>query len=439
MNTQIVGNVLGGLTNGLSSGMGPVGAILGGGLGLIQGIAAKNEAERQKKRAQIMQNSQQAYFKTEALRSDIENNQQSYRLPAVKNGGEVGIQAMVAPGEVVVTENGEVVHIKGSGNKDTVAWTGGPATVFGNLKRPGSGEKYKDFAKRVFKETKPGVKEAEGNVGARMAAVKQLTIEQENEQMKQNKTTKYVKPPKNISSKNIAKVPAAYDGLPVGEMTDNLLGNYEMGFWDYAIPIAGSLAQSIPAIYNLSQASKGYEKVDPRYNPFFSQGLGQFKNNYDLAGGIRDDQEVLSNTLYDISTHGNTLGVSNLYRLNAQLNSLENRRKLRKEYSLAQDEIDAKKANFLYNEGAARVQADNYAEQLTAQNKAAQQQMAAAGWSQLATVIGNAFKTGSGLLRDYRLTKAAKPAPTQTTSTQTTPITTNVVVKKPSSIKVTRQ
>lgn len=452
-----LGGFLSGLGEGLKSGN-PVGAILGAGFGLMKGAAAESAQEREERRIEMAERTARNQADTAKLRNQWEQSMTEYRLPAVAHGGTVPVSAMVAPGEVVVTNSGKVVHIKGKGNKDTVAWAGGPAMVFGNLKRPGTNTTYKEFAKSVFKETKENTDEPEGNVKARLNAAKLLKNEQKITQMIENKYPKQVRVPGKIKAKNIATVPAATGGADTEEDSGNIItvrrqrnpdpqqgntdgqqqGNtdetgteYKMGFWDYALPIAGTLTQAIPAIYNLSK-SRSYDTVSPIYNPFYEEGLNQFKNTYDLQGALDDANSVLNTVLQDISAHGNSSGISSHLRTLAHVNQLKNRRKIFKDYALAQNAVNAERAKFMYKEGAARVQADKYAAEQTARNKGAAQNMESQGYSQLSSVFGNLFNLIGNLGSDKKkldiLNKTYGKSGNQTSQTTTQPTTTTTTL-----------
>lgn len=336
---------------GMGSQYGLFGALAGAGFGLLNGIKQRDAQDIAERRQENLNQYSQDRAITQALRADWISK--SNPVMAAQNGGNVEIQAMVAPGETIITEDGRVVRVKGKGNKDIVPWTDGPATVLGNLKMHGTGMKYKDFGKTYFKETKENVKEAPGNFGARAAIGKILANMQEKDKIqqgvKQKTATVTGKTLKNLGNAQAPEVPAAFEG-----------------------DIIPKLGQSLALGASITERFKPADSVSVRYNPMTNTAARLIRQNtYDYVGGMRDINQLNRAMTYNTNAMGNTTGVNTLSRIAAHTQSLKGIRDVRRDYSIAQANANQKFGEFLYNAGAADVAAENLRDDLQARNEAA--------------------------------------------------------------------
>lgn len=345
----VFGNVLSGIGAGAQFGL--FGAVAGAGLGLMNGLKQKDMQELAEQRQENLNQYDQDRTITQALRSDWIAN--SNPVMAAQNGATVDVQAMVAPGETIITEDGRVVRVKGKGNKDIVPWTDGPATVLGNLKMNGTGMKYKDFGKIHFKETKEGVKEAPGNFGARAVVGKILANMQENDKKQQG-----IKPKTavvtnetlaNLDKAKAPKVVAANFGTTIS-----------------------TIGQLLPLLASIPERMKPAKKVQTNYNELAAPAMrfvGQ--NTYDYVGGLRDIAALNRAMTYNANAMGNSSGVNALSRIAAHTQSLKGMRDIRRDYSLAQAEANKALGDFMYRVGESDVAARNLRDDLQARDEAA--------------------------------------------------------------------
>lgn len=405
------------LGSSIGGAFGPAGGLIGGGVGLISDLL-NNEKEEQLQQMRKRESNLKQYGEdrsmAQALRADWVAN--SNPVMAAKDGGEIPIQAMVAPGEVVVTEDGRVVHVKGNGNEDNVPWTGGPATVFGNLKMPGTDTKFKDFAKAHYRETKENSNVAAGTLKAQAATAKILSNMQKNVQQQQNVRPKTAAVTyKNLKNIKNAKVPAAETGIDLKLLQQNLdimekaaaqsqqtidqqnetkirtslanampvkiappiVVNSEKKFnqknylnqFANAIPAIGQMAM----LYgNARENNMTPNQVPVNYNRLTSAAMRLgYNNTYDLLGGLNDVNDLNRTMIYNANTLGNSSGVSAMQKIAAHTKSLDAMRNVRRDFSVAQAEANRALGDFLHKAGAEDVVAENYQQDLQARNNAA--------------------------------------------------------------------
>lgn len=405
------------LGSSIGGAFGPIGGLIGGGVGLISDLFNNDEEEQLKqmrKRESNLKQYSENRAMTQALRADWVAN--SNPVMAAKDGGEIPVQAMVAPGEVVVTEDGRVVHVKGNGNEDNVPWTGGPATVFGNLKMPGTNTKFKDFAKTHYKETRENSNTAEGTLKAQAATAKILSNMQKNVQRQQNIGQKTaVVTPKNLKNIKNAKVPAAETGIDYNTLLQQNLDimkkaaataqqtidqqnetNFRTSLADATpvkttTPIVGSerkfnwknvlnsFTNAVPAIGqmamlygNARENNMAPDQVPINYNRLTPAAIRLgYNNTYDLLGGLNDVNDLNRTMTYNANMLGNSSGVSTMQKIAAHAKSLDAMRNVRHDYSVAQAEANRALGDFLHKAGAEDVVAENYQQDLQARNNAA--------------------------------------------------------------------
>lgn len=371
---------------------GPQGAAIGGAFGLISDLfddSAEQELRRAQKRQANLKQSAEDRSTSQALRADW--MAKSNPVQAFEYGGDTAVQAMVAPGEVVVTKDGYSVNVKGKGNKDNVPWTGGPATVFGNLKMQDSDETFKDFAKKHFKEIKKGSQVMPGTLSARAIAAEILGNMQEQKQQEDGvmpKTATVTKKTlKNIKNANVGKrVPAAINGWKF---------NNETGQWDYVGQVLGNLGQLTPALWNIAQGQKRYEIAPVNRNRNANAALSMVgRNTYDLRGNMQDDVQQTRSALYNARSLGNSTGVQQAYSIATHANTLKNRRNLFYNNFLAQNAVNQQYAEMLHKIGAEDVAAENLAYDQTLQNKAARNKF-------ISTGVGQLGKASGAIIKDY--------------------------------------
>lgn len=404
------------LGSAIGGAFGPIGGLIGGGVGLLSDMLnGDDEYDKINQRKQNLRTISRDRSATQALRADWIAN--SNPVIAAENGADLQVQAMVAPGEVVVTKDGRVVHVKGHGDKDNVPWTGGPATVFGNLKMPGTNVKFKDFAKKHYRETKENTNVATGTLQAQAATARILTNMQKNEQQRQNIKPKTA----TVSAKNLrniknAKVPAAEQGLdyntllqqslntmkkaasetqqaidrqneasvraslknttPVLTTTPIILGEKEK---ENKFNWKNMFANTLPAIGqtamlygNARENNMTPDQVPVNYNRLTPAAIRLgYSNTYDLLGGLNDVNNLNRAMTYNANAIGNSSGVNTMQRIAAHAKSLDAMRNVRHDYSVAQAEANRALGDFLHNAGAEDVVAENYQQDLQARNNAA--------------------------------------------------------------------
>lgn len=429
---SLLGKVGGNTSTGASIGglFGPQGAVIGGAAGLIADLvddSAEQELRRERERKRNLKQFAQDRSTSQALRADW--MAKSNPVQAFEYGGDTDVQAMVAPGEVVVTNDGYSVNVKGKGNKDNVPWTGGPATVFGNLKMQDGNMTFKDFAKKHFKEIKRGTQVMPGTLQARAIAAEilgnmQKQVQQDEDVMPKTATVtkKNLKNAKNASVSK--RVPAAYNGEDVetdwtelavkvqnqalidaarssAELDKDLRDKRNAG--QNVQNVLGKLGQLTPALWNIAQGQKQYEISPVNRNRNANAALSRIgRNTYDLRGNMQDDVQQTRSALYNTRSLGNSTGVQQAYSVATHANTLKNRRNLFHNNFLAQNAVNQQYAEMLHKIGAEDVAAENLAYDQTLQNKAARNKFTSTGVGQLGNAFGTFTKDYNKMLADKK-------------------------------------
>lgn len=262
------------------------GAIVGGALGLGQGIAGligRNKQERALERQMV--NNEMFQFSQNVSNNAMSNYYDQYDRPTFKDGGQVKTtEIYVNDGETLLYPDGTTKRIPKKGRKTDSVLIDVPVGtyVFGGLTEPITGKTYQELAENLYKPTKNNEKGigSEGTKKVNRIIGKQLAISQEQEKTQQGVTQKF-------KSKN-KDVPAAANGLSWAD-------------W----------VQLAPTAYNAMMALRPVEEEPLVTNPNSSAIISTLSNPYNrlLRRNINSINDAQNVARYNARTLGNNSGL----------------------------------------------------------------------------------------------------------------------------------